>query len=169
MALTQPTDEQKDPFRILDLPPEIVGVVCEHLDDDSLISVRQASRAFREHSTTAFGTRFFQQLIVILHPTSLAVILEISRHRVFSKFVRQVTVSGEFIGVTILPEDTGTQSHLTLQKSVADSGLEELILVEAFRALPNLDTVLVDVASFNAAWEYGYFADGIKCGTFTCS
>jgi hypothetical protein len=89
MALTQPTDEQKDPFRILDLPPEIAGVVCEQLDNDSLISVRQVSRALEAQSKTAYGTRFFHQLIVILHPTSLAVLLEISRHKVLSKFVRR--------------------------------------------------------------------------------
>jgi hypothetical protein len=168
MALTQPTDEQEAPFRILDLPPEIVANIFEQLDDDaSLIAARQVSRAFREHSTTAFGTRFFRQLIVILHPTSLAVFLEICRHDVLSKFVRQVTVSGELIGVTIFPMKTDMRPHLAQQSSVARSGMDGLILIEAFRNLSNLSNVRIDVASFDRAEDYGYSADGIKCGRST--
>lgn len=155
----------KAPFRILDLPPEIVSHIFSQFDSDaSLIAVRQVSRAFKQHSTTAFGTHFFNQLIVILHPTSLILFFEICRHEVLSKFVRRVAVSGDLVGVTIFPMKTDMRPHLALQESVARSGMDGLVLVEAFRGLVNLRHVRVDVASFDAADRYGFVADGIRCG-----
>ncbi|KAF2818363.1 hypothetical protein CC86DRAFT_158433 [Ophiobolus disseminans] len=158
------SNKVKAPFRILDLPPKIVGNIFEELDDDDLICVRQVFRAFEAHSSTPYGSRFFDHFIAILHPTSLAVLLEISRHSVWSKFVRKVTISGELIGVTIFPEHIDVQPHVALQKSVENSGMDVLVLAEAFRALTSLDIVRIDVASFDAAGYHGCYADGIKCG-----
>jgi len=154
---------EEGPFRILDLPPELVEGIAENLDDQGLISVRKVCRALRRHSTKAFGTRFFSHLITILHPTSLAILLELSRHSVLSKFVRKVTISGERLGHSIQVMHTDMRPHYALQKSIENSGLDNVILTEAFRALKNLKVIQVDNCSYHNGDE-DYCEDGIKCG-----
>jgi hypothetical protein len=58
----------------------------------------------------------------------------------------------------------GMRPHIALQKSVENSGLDTVILVEASGALSNLRSVRIDVASFDASGDLGFFVDGIKCG-----
>lgn len=149
------------PFRILHLPPELAGNICNQLDDGDLLSV---SQAFVAHSSTAYGKRFFHHLIAILHPASFIVLLEISRHATWFKFVGKVTISGELIGITLFAEDTDIWPHISLQRSAKNSGMDHLILKEVFRALTSLKDIRIDVASFNAAEGYGFDADCIKCG-----
>lgn len=112
----------------------------------------------------AFGTRFFDHLIAILHPTSLTILLELSRHPVLSKFVRKLTISGERLGHSIQAMRTDMRPHFALQKSVGNSGLDLLILIEALRALKHLNEIQIDNCSYNAHDEAEYCQDGIKCG-----
>ncbi|KAF2853817.1 hypothetical protein T440DRAFT_290451 [Plenodomus tracheiphilus IPT5] len=152
------------PFKILNLPPEIVGNICECLDDIDLLHVRRVCKAVEAHSSTAFGKRFFHHLVAILHPTSLTTLLEIARHNVLSKFVRKVTMSGELIGQTIRSLDNDEQRHAGMQKSVANSGLDTMILTEVFRALKSIQVVSIDMGSFNNAEYFGVDEEGLKCG-----
>lgn len=121
------------------------------------MDVRRVCRALKAHSTWAFGKRFFQHLVAILHPTSLAILLEIARHEVLSVFVREVTISREIFGFTISPKKIHRRPHRALQQSIQNSGLDILILLEAFKALQNLASVSIDVGSFSCSC-------GIKCG-----
>lgn len=165
-ADTHTMDDQNRSFPILDLPAELVGAVCEQLDDATLVAIRQVSRAFRDHSYTAFGTYFFHHLVVILHPISLSRFLDICRHDKLSKYVRKVTVSGE-----LLAEESSTelvrQAEAVQQCDPVNSAMQEKILVESFRTLVNLLHVRIDVASFDRAEDYGIAADGIRCARYT--
>ncbi|KAI8938902.1 hypothetical protein NX059_004759 [Plenodomus lindquistii] len=152
------------PFRILDLPPEIVGEICEHLEDSDLPNFRRVCKAFEAHSCTAFGKRFFHHLVAILHPTSLTTLLEIARHVVFAKFVDQVTISGETIGQSLCVQDNDEGAHVSLQRSMANSGLDVMILTEVFRALRPLHTIRIDLASFSNGGKFEYYDDGMKSG-----
>ncbi|KAJ4374965.1 hypothetical protein N0V83_002044 [Neocucurbitaria cava] len=156
-ARTASPETTESHFRILDFPTELISNVCVHLEDDDLMNVRRACRALKAHSTWAFGKRFFQHLVAILHPTSLAILLEIVRHEVLSVFVREVTISGEIYGFTIAPKKIHSRPHLAIQASIKNSGLDILILLEAFKTLRNLASVRIDVDSF---WR----SCGIKCG-----
>jgi hypothetical protein len=155
------------PFRILDLPSEVLSNICEHLEDADLPQVRRGCRALRAHSTTFFGKRFFSHLAAILHPTSLTTLLEIARHKVLAKYVRQVSLSGELLGVHIVPDhddEAHIQLHMDLQKSVEESGLDRIILREVFRSLGNLRLVRIDSHSFAAFHLYEEYCNPIKCG-----
>lgn len=139
------------PFRLLDLPSELLGNVCEQLDDNDLISVHFACRAMKVHSTNAFGIRFFQYLFAFLHPLSLITLLETTRHPTLCKFVKHVSISSERIGlsVTDVTMDSKIESqHRDLQLSMEKSGADELLLTETFRALSNLRIVRIDKESY---------------------
>ncbi|KAI4673761.1 uncharacterized protein J4E84_010992 [Alternaria hordeiaustralica] len=150
------------PFRLLDLPAEIIGNISDYLDDQDLINVRRVCRALTAHSVNAFGQRFFGHLVVILHPTSLMTLFEISRHKTLSIYVHQVTVSGERIGYAI-PLTVNQEKHKDLQTSVEQSHMDLLILTEVLRELKNLQIVRVDKSSF----QHSLFRTDkatIKCG-----
>ncbi|KAI4705016.1 hypothetical protein J4E89_009309 [Alternaria sp. Ai002NY15] len=150
------------PFRLLDLPAEIIGNISDHLDDKDLINVRRVCRALSAHAAHAFGQRFFRHLIVILHPTSLTTLFEISRHKTLSKYVHRVTVSGQRVGHTLFTTVNET-AHNDLQASVERSRMDLLILTEALRELKSLQNVRVDRSSFrcDAGWTQNI---KIKCG-----
>jgi hypothetical protein len=87
-----------NPFRILDLPPELVEQMFTSLADlwpFTLLQARFVCRAFQCHSLNAFGTSFFEHVIAVLHPLSLAILMEKTSHPQLSSFVRQVAISGE--------------------------------------------------------------------------
>lgn len=153
----------RTPFPLFDLPPELLGRVCDHLPDEQLKYIRLVCKALQTHSIAAFGQRFFDHLIVILHPTSLDIFMDIAAHKQLSKYVRRVSVSGERIGQSIkLEEDE--QKHITLQKHLEESGLDSRILMDAFSMLKNLRTVRIDIEQFQ-------FYDnednhlGLRCGS----
>jgi hypothetical protein len=129
-------------FRILDLSPELVGNICAELPDEDLNQIRSVCREMKTLASTAFGTRFSNHLVAILHPASLGILLEIARHKEISKFVRRVTISGEQV---INPEDSEMVPKMLL--NMEKSGLDSLLLVEVFRCFPKLDVVRMDVIS----------------------
>ncbi|KAF2244866.1 hypothetical protein BU26DRAFT_579611 [Trematosphaeria pertusa] len=152
------------PFPILDLPPELVGIICSELDDTTLMNVRRTSRTLKVHSSTAFGTRFFNHVVAILHPVSLTILLEIARHHELSKFVNTVTIGGERIGGVINMSIKEDEERLKdLQTSMERSGMDRLILDEVFRELQNLEIVRMDNSSFLPEFAQ---VDAVRCGKF---
>lgn len=162
-----PTGRNDTPFRILDLPSELLEQVFDafvyHFSRYELIKIRRVSRIFRDHSDRAFGTAFFEHPVAILHPLSLSVLLEIVVHPRFSKFVRRVTISGERIGgVILMPKNAAEQQkHLQLHMSMERSGQDRLILDQVFRCLPGLAAVTIDSESYTIN---GQEPDGVCCG-----
>lgn len=151
-------EEPPQPFRLLDLPAEIIGDVSNHLADEDLINVRRVCRALTAHSTNAFGQRFFNHLVVILHPTSLGTLLEICRHPMLSRYVHELTVSGERIGHGIAltaGEEVHAKRHMDLQTSVERSRMDLMILTEVFRELNNLKSIQIDDDSFRGPRTIG--------------
>jgi hypothetical protein len=158
-------EEKEEPFRILDLPPELVEGIFGHLandeDRDSLLLVRSVCRAFRNHSLIAFGTTFFEHVNAILHPLSLTILLEISHHPDLSRFVRKVTISGEEIGGVIDFEGHPSEEKMKdLQTSMARSGLDRMILTDVFRHLPAIAVVRID----NESYCETEMIDAARCG-----
>jgi hypothetical protein len=153
------------PFRILDLPPELVTQTFEHLaasDPCSILSARFTCRAFRDHSIVAFGKNFFDHLVAMLHPISLTVLFEIATHEQLSKFVQKVTISGERIGAIIKPRDVDKRAVLKdLQTGMENSGMDRLILTAALRNFANLTVFRIDNSSFYVLTES---IDAAQCG-----
>jgi hypothetical protein len=150
------------PFRLLDLPPELLGRVCDYLPDEQLKHIRLVCNALQTHSMTAFGQRFFDHLVVILHPTSLTTLLDIARHEQLSKYVTRVSVSGERIGHSIVPL-VDKERHVSLQQGVHESGLDSIILAEALPMLKNLRTMRIDNEQYHYLhWGCNYL--GLRCG-----
>jgi hypothetical protein len=127
-------------FRILDLPPELVGNVCDKLLDKDLRQIRFVCRELKDLESTAFGTRFFNHVVAILHPASLGILLEITRHKEISKLVWNVAISGEQV-VNLAGSEMLPKMLLNMEKS----GLDTLLLTEVFRCLPKLDIVRMEV------------------------
>lgn len=134
-------------FRLLDLPPELVSRVCDYLPDKQLKHIHLACKTFQTHSMTAFGQRFFDHLIVILHPTSLTTFLDIARHEQLSKYVTRVSVSGERISNSIVPL-VDEERHVSLQQGVYESGLDSETLAEALPMLKTLRTLRIDTEQY---------------------
>jgi hypothetical protein len=79
-------EETEAPFRILDLPPDLVGLIFNELGDmdcRQLPQVRYVCRAFRDNSLAAIGTQFLESLVAILHSLSLTILPEITTHSNF--------------------------------------------------------------------------------------
>jgi hypothetical protein len=154
---TQVVASSQTPVHILDLPPELIGTICDHVDQSDFTQMRLSCEAFKTHSITSFGARCFKHLIVILHPLSLGILLEISRQPDLSKFVKRVTVSGE----TLKRRDTDHDKLLCdLQTNMDKAGLDELILVEAFKNFHSLVRVQVGIMSSVEIPP----RDGLRCG-----
>jgi hypothetical protein len=73
MSLAETHDNRTLPL-ILELPTEIISMICEYLDDKSLARCRQMCRGLADKSTLTFGPRFFGSIIAILHPISLGIL-----------------------------------------------------------------------------------------------
>ena len=147
-------------FRILDLPAELIGTICDYVEQSDLSEMRLACMALKPHSITSFGTRIFNHLIVVLHPFSLDIVLEISRHAELSKFVKRVSVSGEHIKRRITDHD---KMLYDMQASMEKSGQDTLILDEAFQNFQDLRSVMIDTISYLDLPPQAP-DDGLRCG-----
>jgi hypothetical protein len=164
-----------EPFRILDLPPELVSSICSHLVDEELLSIRYVCRAVNESSMPILGPRLFSHLMVILHPVSLAALLDIAKHPHFSEYVTQVTVCGDRLGYEILDlgakfededgshAEINNRDHRELHDSVDKSEFPAVLLRQAFRSLPSLGVIRI----YSRGWycdKEGALDEGIACG-----
>jgi hypothetical protein len=157
--------EADRPFRILDLPRELVQAVFAHFSESHehiLLRVREVCRAFKDHSLVAFGTTFFQHLSAMLHPLSLAVLLKIASHPDLSKFVRKLTISGEEIGGIIVLGGDDEKGLKDLQTSMEHSGLDRMILTDVFRELSGLLVVRINNQSY--CWN-SEEVGAVRCGS----
>jgi hypothetical protein len=125
--------------RILELPAELIGNICEHLDNDALRNIFLVSRHLANHSTFSFGTRFFGSLTAILHPVSLGVLLETSRHPTLSTYIKTLVFSSHNYEDDLMSNEVEDQSWAPHIRA-------ELIkrrdtLVETLYRFPSLRTV----------------------------
>jgi hypothetical protein len=154
------------PFRILDLSPELVEQIFDQLGElkrSTLFAVRYVCRAFKDLSLVAFGTQFFGCLVAILHPISLATLLEIASHPSLSRFMRQIVIGGERIGGLIDVSGQGNEPMLKdLQTSMENSGMDRLVLTVVFGRLSNLQVVRIDTESFHRQIHQ---IKAIRCGS----
>jgi len=150
-------------FRLLDLPPEVVGIVCQCLPDSGLIDIRLVCRALKFLALNAFGHRFFQEPVVILHPFSLNHLLEISRHSELSKFVKFLSVSGEQL------QGSGSNPRvenrlIEMGESIRKTGLDEHMLGEAIKGLMNLKSIDINCALYNKENDDPPDEHWLRCG-----
>ncbi|KAH7081500.1 hypothetical protein BKA63DRAFT_562042 [Paraphoma chrysanthemicola] len=150
-------------FRILDLPAELVLQIFESLAKDnrsSILAARSACRTLRDHSFVAFGTNFFEHVVVVLHPISLIALLEIAKHKQLSKFVRRLTVSGERISGVINVRGQENEAALKEQQtSMENSRMDVLILTEVLRDLGNIETMQIGHQSYHFDREISMLLD----------
>ena len=163
------------PFRILDLPPELVGSICFYLDNEEALSIRYVCRTLNESSVHILGQRLFSHLMVILHPVSLTAFLDIAKHPQFSKYVEQVTVCGDRLGYEVLDHgakfededdsvaEINNRDHRELHDSVEQSDFPAVLLRQAFRSLSSLKMVRFHSRGWYAD-EEGVIDEGIACG-----
>ena len=163
------------PFRILDLPPELVSSICSHLNDEEALSIRYVCRTLNESSVPILGQRLFSHLIFILHPVSLAAFLDIAKHPRFSKYVEQVTVCGDRLGYEVLDHgakyededdsvaEINNRDHRELHDSVEKPYFPAVLLRQAFRSLSSLEIVRIHSRGWYAD-EEGVVDEGIACG-----
>lgn len=161
------TKEDSTSFRILDLPPELVEQIFDHLtehDEHALPNVRRVCRAFRDLSFKPFGTKYFQHLIVMLHPLSLRILLDIACHRRLSRYVKQITVSGERIGgiINMLGHED-EQMNQNLQTRMLNSGTDHLMLTRIFGKLSGLNLGVVRID--NESFRVNDYPNALRCGS----
>jgi hypothetical protein len=124
--------------------------------------VRSNSR-FRLLATRTFHClqNLLNYVVALLHPISLTILLEIARHPELSKYVHQLSISAESI-----KDPTGHWHALQeMQTSMEKSGLDLLLLTEAFRSLPNLEWVNTHVSWYSFRNPYrSEPKDIIMCG-----
>ncbi|KAH7409935.1 hypothetical protein DE146DRAFT_330567 [Phaeosphaeria sp. MPI-PUGE-AT-0046c] len=166
-ALERKTTDDSTSFRILDLPPELVEEIFDHFtepDDNALFNVRRVCRVFRDLSFKPFGSKYFRHLVVMLHPLSLTVLLEIASHRRLAPFVHQITVSGERIGGVIdMLGGEDEQEQKDLQTSMLNSEMDRLMLTDVFYKLSGLNLSIVRID--NESFSVDPFPNALRCGS----
>jgi hypothetical protein len=154
MSLAETHDNRTLPL-ILELLTEIISMICEYLDDESLARCRQVCRGLGDKSTLTFGARFFGSIIAILHPISLGILEGISQHPLLSKFVKVVRISTEHKDIGVSVYDTWKCTH-TLARSLPN--------------LLNLKTVRINYASLShcndalSGCPWRSARNGFRCG-----
>lgn len=103
-VLDSPVKSYPPPFRNLDLPSDCLNDFFDVLageDAHTPLSSRRVCRAFWDHSLKAFGSTFFEYVVVMLHPLSLKVLEQIADYAGLSVHVHHLTISGEELGGVI--------------------------------------------------------------------
>lgn len=101
-------------MNILDLPAELVGHICSHLDDADCFSARISNRALEQASFTYFGTHFFRKKGFMITSPSLRVLQDIANHQELSKYVQHVWFNPDcytFNPPDCCPEENGEESN----------------------------------------------------------
>jgi hypothetical protein len=121
------------------------------------------------------GPRLFSHLLVILHPVSLAVLLNIAKHPQFSEYVEQVTVCGDRLGYEVVDNgakyeveehsvaENNNRDHRELHDSVEKSEVPVLLLRQDFRSFSSLEVIRIHSRGWYAD-EEGVVDEGIACG-----
>jgi hypothetical protein len=152
------------PFRLLDLPPELVDTICDFLPNTDLENVRLVCRTLKAMAMNAFGNRFFRRPIVICWACSLSHLHEISRHADLSKFVRGLRFpEEEGTNREHLPGDFGTFISMLRDRPL----LDDLLLSEAVENFANLSRISID--KFSLEMEKSVEDQSIRCDWATIS
>ena len=147
---------------ILELPGELVDNIAYRLGSDDKFSLRLTCRELEQKSQRAFGLHHFTKKCVHLTTDSLTVLLNISKSEKLGKYVRDVTLITALFSAAdtarlIVPckccfarnpdshEESSYRFYIEDQLRLRETGEDQALLDEAFRSLPQLNTVaLVD-------------------------
>jgi hypothetical protein len=152
---------------LLDLPPELIASVTDHLFERDLFATRLAARALERASFSKFGTRFFRKKGYLLYSPSLGILRSISQHEELRKYVRHVWFNPDFFNAKTpfddkevhqeLPHEAEFQAcindHVTLVSERA-ARLQE-ILTAVFANLPNLEVLGMRRSQDHSPWGWG--------------
>ncbi|KAJ8110759.1 hypothetical protein OPT61_g6486 [Boeremia exigua] len=150
------------PFRILDLPPELITGICSHLCAKDLLNIRRVCNSLNGNSMPILGPLVFRHLRVILHPASLAVLSEIAKHPQLSKYITQISLCGERLGYEV--PVANQQSHMDLHNSIVKSGFATLVLRQVLQSLPSLNEIVIRPLGWSYNAYHGEAPKAIACG-----
>lgn len=80
---------------LLDLPPELLLMIVDATEKPSLANMRLTCRKLQDLTNEAFGVVFFRTRHVIASESSVETLLEIARHAVFGRYVKEITLSSD--------------------------------------------------------------------------
>ncbi|THW46590.1 hypothetical protein D6D21_03833 [Aureobasidium pullulans] len=103
-------------FRLMDLPNELIKLVCSHADLSvyDLMALRRTCKLTREFSSDKFAERCFFSITVLMARSSLRAFIELSQHPRFGPFVKWIAISptsASAEGLRVLPSATGPLAH----------------------------------------------------------
>lgn len=151
------------------LPLEVLLRIAWHLPTPGLCNLRLTSRPIEQALSTSFIKEFFTIKQFMIHEISLKALIDISKSRM-GPHLRSVHISLELVPSPRPPVDTrqkhrqSIRFHETCQ--LWDTGAHRDMLAEAFRNLPNLESVVI--RDFNSTrrsrdgWGYEWTAYGNK-------
>jgi len=119
-----------------------------------------------------FAKAFFRQKQFMVTTPSLTALLDISKHTTFSKSLKRVCLGTDSYQATHFHSFDGPQGEAALdgladQAFLVNTGSWRAMLVEAFRALPNVDTLDVRDYNSNTRFRDGKDACWRSCGVVT--
>lgn len=133
---------------LTDLPLELlVHIIATYLSTEDLGSLRLTSRGLEQALFDTFAAEFFAKKQFMLSTFSLQALVDISKHPALSKVVKHVVIGLEQFHNTIIYPDPDGSKLEKYRKGQADqfvllaTGHDREMLSEAFRNLPNLETV----------------------------
>ncbi|OBT76699.1 hypothetical protein VF21_03876 [Pseudogymnoascus sp. 05NY08] len=136
------------PSLVLQIPLEVFLQVSFYLSTPDLGSLRLTCKHAEASLFETFGREFFSKRQFMLSETSLQVLIDISNHQRLSQFLSHVIIGlDNFKDCHFPPIRSQTaradryDAGLADEKALLSTGQDQLMLSQAFRNLPNLQTV----------------------------
>jgi hypothetical protein len=139
-------------FPLFDLIPEIITIVCDHLDGNSLGAFRATCREARNKSQHSFGTRFFHRLVVFPNSHSLNEFALIASKVHLAKYVRKLAINLAHIPGNHLLHLNKAKGYKMIVSSLRTS----------ISMLELLQDICVDVVHHTFEWDAGMLYCGCK-------
>ncbi|TIA39904.1 hypothetical protein D6C78_02932 [Aureobasidium pullulans] len=103
-------------FRLMDLPNELIKLVCSHADLSvyDLMALRRTCKLTFECSSDEFARRCFHSITVLMARSSLLAFIELSQHPRFGPFIQWINISPTIAseeGLGFLPSATAPHIH----------------------------------------------------------
>ncbi|THY90870.1 hypothetical protein D6C92_06553 [Aureobasidium pullulans] len=103
-------------FRLMDLPNELIKLVCSHADLSvyDLMALRRTCKLTFECSSDEFARRCFHSITVLMARSSLLAFIELSQHPRFGPFIQWINISPTIAseeGLRFLPSATAPHIH----------------------------------------------------------
>lgn len=149
---------------LADIPVEVLLRITSFLPTTDLGNVRLTCRALEQSLFHFFSHEFFRKKQFMVFTDSLQALIDISKHPALSRVLKHVIIATDCLSQTTISrmqakgsngqvDDTAffNQAYLaqTDQVHLVESGGLKDMLAEAFRNLPNLDTV--DIRDFGSS------------------